>query len=73
MKPVRFEPTTLASERPQTNALDRAAAVVINFVYIHIYCGLRLWSSGMLCRVASYIRAHVSDVSISRIRFLRFA
>jgi hypothetical protein len=73
MNPVGFESTTPASKRPQTNALDRAATVVINFVYSHIYCGLRLRSSGMLRRVASCIRAHVSDVSIFKIRFLRFA
>ena len=37
MPPVGFEPPNSAGERPQTYALDRAAAGTGTYIYIYIY------------------------------------
>jgi hypothetical protein len=38
MPSARFEPVILASERPQTHALDRAATGIGRENYTYIYC-----------------------------------
>jgi hypothetical protein len=61
MPPVGFEPTILASARPQTFALDRTAAgigLVASSGVISVYTMLDLFMVGSFCPLFYVFRLH---------------